>query len=276
MYNLWGTRLTRLIVAVVVTLMIKKSDPTFKCNVKIDPPKVIRKSSRFIKSIAELGKGSLFTLESKDKQSNTKTKKKSKSVPSQIVKKPIKKMPFVCKNDWRGDCGTGRGCYCFCKNEKDGICEDKCVCLEWGMGEGNISPSSIPSLIHGDMGLSSKLGMSDTNRQKKSATDETGSKTGYSGMKGAGASAQGQKRVPDDDSDLQDLANEIKSAMMDVSQSMRQVGRTARQNNTNLLSEIPYFGVPPDTYKNKSIIPLNESRRFLDTIDILTDNEDFN
>ena len=62
-------------------------DPTFRCKVKIDPPKVIRKSSRFIKSIADLGKGSLFTLESKDKQSNTKTKKKSKAVPSQIVKK---------------------------------------------------------------------------------------------------------------------------------------------------------------------------------------------
>ena len=61
-------------------------DPTFRCKVKIDPPKVIRKSSRFIKSIADLGKGSLFTLESKDNQLNTKTKKRSKAVPSQIEK----------------------------------------------------------------------------------------------------------------------------------------------------------------------------------------------
>ena len=94
-----------------------------------------------------------------------------------------------------------------------------------------------------------------------------GSKTGYIVKKGTSAPSQGQ---------MKDLVNEMKSAMKDVSISMRQVGLTARQNNTNLLSEIPYFGVPPDTYKNKSIIPLNESRRFLDTIETLTDNEDFN
>ena len=66
---------------------LEKTDPTFRVRVRIDPPKVIRKSSRFIKSIAELGKGSFFTLESKDKQSSSKTKKSSKAVPSQVVKK---------------------------------------------------------------------------------------------------------------------------------------------------------------------------------------------
>ena len=251
-------------------------DPTFTCKVKIDPPKVIRKSSRFIKSIADLGTGSLFTVESKDNQSNTKTKKKSKAVPSQIVKKSNNKMPFECKNDWTGDCGTDRGCYCFCKNGKEGDCDAKCVCLDWGMGEINIGPDSIPSLLTGDMGLSSKMGLSDSVRRKGSAIDDPGSKTGLGGVKGAGASGHGHIRVPDADNEMQDIANEIKSAMMDVSQSMRQVGRTARQNNTSFISEIPYFGVPPETYKNKSIIPLNEPRRFLDTIDTLTDTEDFN
>merc|ERR1711895_414346 len=143
------------------------------------------------------------------------------------------------------------------------------------MGD-NINPGSVPSIISGDMGLSAKMSMSKSDSQKGSATDNTGSKTVYSGMKGASAPSHGQMRDPEEEIDLQDLANEMKSAMIDVSQSMRQVGRTARQNNSNLLSEIPYFGVPPDTYKNKSIIPLNESRRFLDTIDTLTDNEDFN
>ena len=59
----------------------EKSDPTFRCRVTIDPPKIIRKSGRFLKSVAELG--SLFSVESKDKKS----KKTSKAVPSQVVKK---------------------------------------------------------------------------------------------------------------------------------------------------------------------------------------------
>ena len=62
-------------------------DPTFTCKVKIDPPKVIRKSSRLIKSIVDLGSESLFAVESKNNQSNTKANKKSKFVPSQVVKK---------------------------------------------------------------------------------------------------------------------------------------------------------------------------------------------
>ena len=83
-------------------------------------------------------------------------------------------MPYKCKNDWTGECGTSRGCYCFCKNEKEGDCDEKCVCLGWGMGD-NISPSSIPSLLSGDMGLSSKMGLSESVSHKGSATDKTGS-----------------------------------------------------------------------------------------------------
>merc|ERR1711888_535172 len=94
---------------------IEKTDPTFRCRVRIDPPKVIRKSSRFIKSIAELGKGSFFTVESKDKQSNSKTKKSSKAVPSQIVKKSSIKMPFECVNNRTGECET------------------ECMCVDWGL-----------------------------------------------------------------------------------------------------------------------------------------------
>ena len=220
---------------------LEKTDPTFRCRVRIDPPKIIRKSSRFIKSIAELGKGSLFTVESKDKQSNSKSKKSSKAVHSQIVKKSSIKMPYTCKNDYKGECGTDGGCFCYCQNDKEGACEESCVCLILGMGE-NVIPGSVPSMISGDMGLSSKMSMSKSVSQKGSATDKTGSKTVYSGMKGASAPSHGQMRDPEEEIDLQDLANEMKSAMIDVSQSMRQVGRTARQNNTNLLSEIPYFG----------------------------------
>ena len=40
-----------------------KTDPTFTCKVKVDPPKIIRKSKRLIKSIADLGPKSLFAVE---------------------------------------------------------------------------------------------------------------------------------------------------------------------------------------------------------------------
>ena len=58
-----------------------KTDPTFTCKVKIVPPKVVRKSKRLIKSIADLGSKSLFAVESKNNQTNTKSNKKNKSVP---------------------------------------------------------------------------------------------------------------------------------------------------------------------------------------------------
>ena len=41
------------------------------------------------------------------------------------------------------------------------------------------------------------------------------------------------------------------------------------------MAEIPYYGVPPATDKNKSIIPLNEPNRFLSLVDVITDGADF-
>ena len=51
-----------------------KTDPTFTCNVKIVPPKVIRRSKRIVKSIADLGSKSLSAVESKSKQTKTVSK----------------------------------------------------------------------------------------------------------------------------------------------------------------------------------------------------------
>ena len=150
----------------------EKSDPTFRCRVTIDPPKIIRKSGRFLKSVSELG--SLFSVESKDKKS----KKTSKAVHSRVVEKSSIKMP-LCKNDYKGVCGEDGGCYCYCENNKEGACEMTCVCLMVGMDE---IPSSVPSILKGDMGLSSKMGMSNAS-QMGSRTGTTGSKTGYSGIK---------------------------------------------------------------------------------------------
>merc|ERR1711888_500501 len=172
----------------------EKSDPTFRVTVRIDPPKIIRKSGRFLKSVSELG--SLFSVESKDKKS----KKTSKAVHSRVVEKSSIKMP-LCKNDYKGECGEDGGCFCYCENNKEGACEVSCVCLIVGMGD---IPSSVPSIIHGDMGLSSKMGMSNVS-QKGSRTDNTGGKTVYSGMKGARAPSHGQQKDPEEDIDLQDL-----------------------------------------------------------------------
>ena len=71
------------------------------------------------------------------------------------------------------------------------------------------------------------------------------------------------------------LADDIRLAMQDMARGMRQIGVTARQNNTNFLSDIPYFGIPPEQDRRKAIIPLSEPNRFLDIVDTLTDNGDF-
>ena len=41
------------------------------------------------------------------------------------------------------------------------------------------------------------------------------------------------------------------------------------------MAEIPYYGFPPASNKNKSIIPLTEPNRFLDLVDLITDRADF-
>ena len=83
-----------------------KTDPTFTCKVKIVPPKVIRKSKRIVKSIADLGSKSLSAVESKSNQTKTESEIKTKSVPSQKLKKSSKKMVHPCRVSRTGDCGT--------------------------------------------------------------------------------------------------------------------------------------------------------------------------
>ena len=68
---------------------------------------------------------------------------------------------------------------------------------------------------------------------------------------------------------------DVRQALIDMANAMHQVGTTARQNNTNFLSDIPYFGIPPSQDKKKSIIPLGETSRFLDIVDTVTNNDDF-
>ena len=68
---------------------------------------------------------------------------------------------------------------------------------------------------------------------------------------------------------------DVRQALVDMANAMHQVGTTARQNNTNFLSDIPYFGIPPAQDKRKTIIPLGETNRFLDIVDTVTDNDDF-
>ena len=69
--------------------------------------------------------------------------------------------------------------------------------------------------------------------------------------------------------------DDFKEAFLDMAQSFKAIGQTAKQNNTQFLADIPYFGVPPSTYKNKSIIPLSEPNRFLDLVDTITSTADF-
>ena len=71
------------------------------------------------------------------------------------------------------------------------------------------------------------------------------------------------------------VLEEVKQALLTMAGAMHQVGTTARQNNTNFLSDIPYFGITPESDKKKSIIPLGEAGRFLDIVDSVTNNDDF-
>ena len=41
------------------------------------------------------------------------------------------------------------------------------------------------------------------------------------------------------------------------------------------MGDIPFYGVPPSHYKNKSIIPLNEPNRFLSLVDTITNRAEF-
>ena len=171
-----------------------KTDPTFTCRVKIVSPKVVRKSKRIVKSIVDLGSKSLSAVESKNNQTNTKSNKKIKSVPSQVLKKSSKKMVYTCKNNWSGECGTRSGCYCYCENDKEGDCENNCMCMGWEQGDSNVGAEYIP--ITGDMGLLTKMGLSDSIKTKGSATGDSGSKSVSGGVAGTGTPGPGPIPVP--------------------------------------------------------------------------------
>ena len=90
----------------------------------------------------------------------------------------------------------------------------------------------------------------------------------------SGASG-GSKPQKDNMSDGKMSDEDFKEAFYDMAQSFKAIGQTAKQNNTQFLADIPYFGVPPSTYKNKCIIPLSEPNRFLDLVDTITSTADF-
>ena len=89
--------------------------------------------------------------------------------------------------------------------------------------------------------------------------------------------ATGKSKPPNKDNMAGDKETDeyFKEAFFDMAQSIKAIGQTAKQNNTQFLADIPYFGVPPSTYKNKSIIPLSEPNRFLDLVDTITSTADF-
>ena len=72
-----------------------------------------------------------------------------------------------------------------------------------------------------------------------------------------------------------EMAEELKAAFLDMANSFKEIGQTAKQNNTNFLGDIPFYGIPPSQDKKKSIIPLSESNRFLNLVDTVTERAEF-
>ena len=72
------------------------------------------------------------------------------------------------------------------------------------------------------------------------------------------------------------MDEQLKAVFTDMTNSFKEIGLAAKQNSTNFLGDIPYYGVSKDEAKNKNIIPLNEPTRFLDIIDVMTDKAAFN
>ena len=67
----------------------------------------------------------------------------------------------------------------------------------------------------------------------------------------------------------------FKQAFKDMSDAFKEVGKSAKQNSTNFLGDIPYYGVSKDSDTRKNIIPLNSPNRFLDIIDVVCDKAEF-
>ena len=58
-----------------------KRDPTFKCNIKVITPSVIRKSKRLIKHLVDDSPKSLSTVGASTQQTKNISKVKNKSLP---------------------------------------------------------------------------------------------------------------------------------------------------------------------------------------------------
>ena len=61
-----------------------------------------------------------------------------------------------------------------------------------------------------------------------------------------------------------DMNEEAIAAFKMMSDSFKEIGIAAKQNSTNFLGDIPFYGVSKDFDNKKNIIPLNEPTRFLD------------
>ena len=67
----------------------------------------------------------------------------------------------------------------------------------------------------------------------------------------------------------------LKDAFASMTESFKEVGKTARQNNSNFIADLPYYGVPEDSDPKKNIIPLATPSKFLDIIDVVCTAEEF-
>ena len=67
----------------------------------------------------------------------------------------------------------------------------------------------------------------------------------------------------------------LKDALASMTESFKEVGKTARQNNSNFIADLPYYGVPEDSDPKKNIIPLATPSKFLDIIDVVCTAEEF-
>ena len=71
------------------------------------------------------------------------------------------------------------------------------------------------------------------------------------------------------------MSPEAIAAFKEMSDSFKEIGMTAKQNSTQFLGDIPFYGVSQDYDRKKYIIPLNEPTRFLEIIELITDPADF-
>ena len=66
------------------------------------------------------------------------------------------------------------------------------------------------------------------------------------------------------------MDKQLKDALMDVARDF-----CKKQNQSNFVGDLPYFGVPIETDLKKNIIDISEPNRFLDTIHAVCDKENY-